>query len=76
MQKTTDNGVTVLTADAGMRLTNGDAFGTTVRLGKGASANEWREVTVAEAEQMQADNDEELTAEEALSIITGGGSDA
>lgn len=73
MQKTTENGITVLTADNGMKLTNGDAFGTTVRLAKSDSPDNWREVTEAEAEQMMADAEEdEISDTEALSIILGG----
>lgn len=73
MQKTTENGITVLTADNGMKLTNGDAFGTTVRLAKSDSPDNWREVTEAEAEQMMADAEEdEISDTEALEIIMGG----
>lgn len=73
MQKTTENGITVLTADNGMKLTNGDTFGTTVRLAKSDSPDNWREVTEAEAEQMMADAEEdEISDTEALEIIMGG----
>lgn len=72
MQKTITKGVTVLTADDGMKLTNGDAFGSTVRLGVHDSENNWREITEAEAEKLMAAEDDELTADEALDIILGG----
>lgn len=73
MQKTIENGITVLTADDGMKLTNGEAFGTTVRLGVNDSADNWHEVTEAEAEQMMAEaEEEELTDTEALEILLGG----
>lgn len=50
MQKTIENGVTVLIADEGMRLTNNSSFVTTVRLGKEDDGAEWYEITVEEAE--------------------------
>lgn len=37
-----------------MVLTDGNAFGTTVYLGKYDSADNWREVTEEEAERMQS----------------------
>lgn len=59
MTTTTDTaGNTVLTPDAGMRLVNGEntvAEGA-VTLGKGASASSWREVTEAEAAEIEAMN--------------------
>ena len=74
MTKTIENGVVVLTADTGMKLTNGTAFGTVVRLGAGDSEANWREVTEAEADRMaEADADEEITDSEALDIIVNGG---
>ena len=73
MKKAIENSIIVLTADDGMKLTNGDAFGTTVHLGVNDSADNWHEVTEAEAEKMMEEIEkEELTAEEALSIIMGG----
>lgn len=53
-----------LIADDGMTLTNGEAYGKTVWLATGDSAANWREITDEEADQ--------ITAEEALEIITGG----
>lgn len=73
MQKTIINGITVLTAYDGMKLTNGEAFGTTVQLGVNDSESNWHEVTEAEAEQMMAEaEEEELSDSEALAIIMGG----
>ena len=40
-------------ADEGMVLTDGNAFGTTVYLGKYDSADNWHEITEEEAERMQ-----------------------
>ena len=66
MQKTIENGITVLTADVGMKLTNGDAFGSVVRLGVHDNAENWTEITEAEAEELQArmSEDDELTETE------------
>jgi hypothetical protein len=41
-------------ADEGMVLTDGNAFGTTVYLGKYDSADNWHEITEAEAERLQS----------------------
>ena len=41
---------TILTADEGMYLTNGETFGTTVVLPEGANIDEWYEITEAEVE--------------------------
>jgi hypothetical protein len=49
MKKAIENGITVLTADDGMKLTNGTAFGTVVRLGVYDSEDNWYEITEAEA---------------------------
>ena len=51
----------VLYADEGMRLTNGTACGTVVVLAVGADPSQWREITAAEAEEM-----EQVPAAEAL----------
>ena len=45
--------VTVLKADEGMTLTNGEAFGKVVYLGINDSAFNWHEITDEEAEEMQ-----------------------
>ena len=42
-----------LTAAEGMTLTNGEAFGKEVYLGKNDSAENWHEITDAEAEELQ-----------------------
>lgn len=77
MQKSIINSIAVLTADSGMILTNGKSFGSTVYLGVHDSADNWHEVTKAEAEQIMAEaEEEELTDSEALAIIIGGAADA
>ena len=45
--------VTVLKADEGMTLTNGEAFGKVVYLGINDSADNWHEITDEEAERLQ-----------------------
>ena len=52
MTKTTVK-ITKLTASEGMTLTNGEAFGKEVYLGKNDSAENWHEITDAEAEELQ-----------------------
>ena len=44
MQKIIDNGTTVLLADDGMMLTDGETQGTTVRLGKEDDGSSWYEI--------------------------------
>ena len=44
---------TILKADEGKTLTNGDTFGKVVYLGKNDSADNWHEITDAEAQAMQ-----------------------
>ena len=51
MQKIIENGITVLTADSGMKLTNGETFGSVVRLGIYDSENNWYEITEEEAQR-------------------------
>ena len=64
MQKTIENGTTVLLADEGMMLTDGSSFGTTVRLGKGDDGAKWYEITAEEAEkQMDAEPAEDDATE-------------
>ena len=43
-----------LTATKGMTLTNGEAFGKEIYLGKNDSAENWTEITDTEAEEMIA----------------------
>lgn len=64
MQKTIENGTTVLLADEGMMLTDGSSFGTTVRLGKGDDGTAWYEITVEEAEKRMNDEPTEDDATE------------
>ena len=45
--------VTVLKADENMTLTNGEAFGKVVYLGKNDCADNWHEITDEEAEALQ-----------------------
>ena len=45
--------VTVLKADEGMTLTNGEAFGKVVYLGINDSVSNWHEITDEEAEKLQ-----------------------
>lgn len=45
--------VTVLKADEGMTLTNGEAFGKVVYLGTNDSADNWHEITDEEAQALQ-----------------------
>lgn len=62
MQKTIENGITVLRADEGMMLTDDSSFGTTVYLGKGDDGSKWYEITAEEAEKRM---NEETTEDEA-----------
>jgi hypothetical protein len=45
--------VTVLKADEGMTLTNGEAFGKVIYLGKNDSADNWHEITDEEVQALQ-----------------------
>lgn len=51
MYPTIENGVTVLHADDGMKLTNGSSYGTDARLGKEDTGESWYEITAEEAEK-------------------------
>lgn len=53
--------VTVLKAEEGKTLTNGEAFGKVVYLGKNDSADNWHEITDEEAEELQTAELEEVT---------------
>ena len=66
MTRTTENGITILTADDGMKLTNDSTFASVVRLGKEDDGASWYEITEAEAEARQADipTEDEATAED------------
>lgn len=48
-----------LTASEGMVLTNGEAYGKEIYLGCNDSPDNWREITDAEYEEIQRDNQEE-----------------
>ena len=47
----------ILQAEEGKWLTNGEAFGTTITLGKNDHPDNWHEVTEAEKEQLEAEKD-------------------
>lgn len=64
MQKTIENGTTVLLADEGMVLTDNSSFVTTVRLGKGDDGSKWYEITAEEAEKRMNDEPTEDDATE------------
>ena len=68
MKKNIENGITVLTTDEGMRLTDGNSFVSTVRLGKEDDGSGWTEITEAEAEQrmeaMYPSDDADMATEE------------
>jgi hypothetical protein len=48
-----------IVAPDGMVLTNGETFATELWLGDGDSAENWREITVEEAEKMQKEKEKE-----------------
>lgn len=48
-----------LTAAKGMAFTNGTTFGKEVSLGSGDSADNWTEITDAEAKKIQEERDAE-----------------
>lgn len=73
MTKETIGNTVVLHADAGAYITNENVYSQTVYLGKDADESVWRDATAEEYEEWQhQQEDPELTAEEALAIITGG----
>lgn len=60
----TDNGITMLTPDDGMRLTDGETVADgEVYLGANAAPDAWREVTEMEAEQIRAEAEQRAEAE-------------
>ena len=75
MKKVIENGITVLTADVGMKLTNGSAFGSVVCLGVHDSESNWHEITEAEAEKLMVEEDEEATAEDYQTVLAEMGVD-
>ena len=52
--KTTKITLTKLVASDGMMLTDGQSFGKEIYIGKGSDPSVWREVSEAEASEMQA----------------------
>ena len=46
---------TILTADEGMYLTNGETYGKTVVLPESANADDWHEITEEEYSKKQAE---------------------
>ena len=57
-----------LVADEGMTLTNGEAFGKEVYLGKNDKAENWHEITDAKAEEIQAEMDNQNEIEESEEV--------
>ena len=53
----------ILTADEGMYLTNGDTYGTTVVLPKGADVSQWYEITKEKYERIMKEQEEALIEE-------------
>ena len=53
----------VLTASEGMVLTNGEAFGKSITLGRNDSAENWHEITEEEYEKILAKDLEEANFE-------------
>ena len=49
----------VITASEGMVLTNGEAYGKSICLGKNDSPENWREITIKEYEEIKAKENEE-----------------
>ena len=49
-----------LTAAEGMILTNGEAFGKEIYLGKNDSAENWHEITQAEYDEILKEQEEEI----------------
>lgn len=60
----------ILKASAGKVLTDGKTYGRIIYLADGADESEWREIP-----EEEYNNDEPITAEEALRIITEGEDD-
>lgn len=56
--KTSEIILTKIEAGEGMYLTNGEAFGKEVYLGRGDKTENWHEITEAEYEQLTAENKE------------------
>lgn len=73
MRKETFKGITVLYAEEGAYITNGETFTESVYLGVNASEADWHDATAEEKEawEQAQEEDYELTSDEALSILTG-----
>lgn len=71
MRKGTFKGITVLYAEEGAHITDGETFTESVYLGVNASESDWRDATAEEKEAWEQAQEDELTSEEALSILTG-----
>lgn len=50
----------VLTAEKGKLLTNGEAFGKTVRIGRCGNASNWHEITESEYEKILKEQEEKM----------------
>ena len=61
-----------LIADEGMVLTDGECYGKRIYLGADRSPSEFWQISQEVYEKLQAEEEEQLTAEEALHIIMGG----
>jgi hypothetical protein len=67
------NGVIRLISDENMTLTDGQSYSKDVLIGLHGNVDSWVEITDEEAARRQtAQDDPELTDEEALAIIFGG----
>ena len=62
--KTTKITLTKLVASDGMMLTDGQSFGKEIYIGKGSDPSVWREVSEAEASEMQATLETQRVTEE------------
>lgn len=63
--KTAKITLTKLVANDGFLLTDGNSFGKEIYIGKGSDPSVWREVSEAEAAEMQAALEAQQAAEEA-----------
>lgn len=64
--QTTKITLTKLVASDGFLLTDGSSFGREIYVGKGSDPSVWREVSEAEAAEMQAALEAQQAAEEAV----------
>lgn len=64
--KTAKITLTKLVASDGFLLTDGSSFGQEIYVGKGSDPSIWREVSEAEAAEMQAAMEAQQAAEEAV----------